>query len=61
MNPQEIINAFFNLDGQIEPNGAIQKSILLALEKDIAFCLEMDRYNVLPYLVNDALRIDETI
>lgn len=43
MNPQEIINSFFIEDGHIEPNDAIQKSILLGLEKDMSFCILLPR------------------
>ena len=39
----------------------VNRLLGLGIEKDIAFCLEKDRYKVLPYLVNDTLRIDEAI
>lgn len=39
MNPQDIIDSFFNQDGQVQPNGSIRRSVLLALEKDIGFCI----------------------
>lgn len=45
----------------VKNSSHVNRLLGLGIEKDIAFCLEMDRYNVLPYLVNDALRIDETI
>ena len=39
MNPQNIIDAFFIQDGQTQPNGSFQRSVLLALEKDFSFCI----------------------
>lgn len=39
MNPQEIIDPFFIRDGQAQPNGAVRKSVLLALERDFGFCI----------------------
>jgi 2-phosphosulfolactate phosphatase len=45
----------------VKNSSHVNRLLGLGIEKDIAFCLEMDRYTVLPYLVNDALRIDETI
>jgi 2-phosphosulfolactate phosphatase len=45
----------------VKNSSHVNRLLGLGIEKDIAFCLEMDRYNVLPYLVNDTLRIDETV
>ena len=45
----------------VKNSSHVNRLLGLGIEKDIAFCLEMDRYNVLPYLKNDALSIDETI
>lgn len=43
MNPQEVINAFFTQDGQIEPNGVIRKSVILSLKRDLSFCILLPR------------------
>ena len=45
----------------VKNSSHVNRLLGLGIEKDIAFCLEMDRYSVLPYLVNDSLRIDETV
>jgi 2-phosphosulfolactate phosphatase len=45
----------------VKNSSHVNRLLGLGIEKDIAFCLEMDRYSVLPYLVNDTLRIDETV
>jgi len=39
MNPQQIIDSFFIQDGQIQPQGSAQRSVLLALEGDLGFCI----------------------
>lgn len=39
MNPQQIIDSFFLQDGQVQPLGSVQRSVLLALEKDLGFCI----------------------
>lgn len=39
MTPDEIINAFFNQDGQTTQTGLKRKSILLALKNDLEFCI----------------------
>jgi 2-phosphosulfolactate phosphatase len=45
----------------VKNSSHVNRLLGLGIEKDIAFCLETDRYSVLPYLVNDSLRIDETV
>jgi 2-phosphosulfolactate phosphatase len=45
----------------VKNSSHVNRLLGLGIEKDIAFCLEKDRYSVLPYLVNDSLRIDETV
>ena len=45
----------------VKNSSHVNRLLGLGIEKDIAFCLETDRYSVLPYLVNDTLRIDETV
>lgn len=39
MDPQVIINQFFIEDRQVQPNGRIKRSILLALIEDLQFCI----------------------
>jgi len=39
MDNQDIIDSFFRRDGQTTPNGSLKRSVILALEKDLGFCI----------------------
>jgi len=41
----------------VKNSSHVNRLLGLGIEKDIAFCLEFDRYSVLPKLEGDALRL----
>ena len=49
--------ASYDLLTAVKNSSHVNRLLGLGIEKDIAFCLEFDRYSVLPKLKGDALRL----